>query len=119
MQDEFHRASNEAKNASLYVDMVEGKFLAPRERITGEMVAEIKGLNATFLSYAHHEMNVFRRVEKAPDIMRELVSGFIEKAERLKDEKPDNFLEALDALMVGFFEEGKDKLNGHQAEPTQ
>lgn len=119
VQDEFHEASNEAKNASLYVDMIDGEFVAPKERITGEMLAEIKALNSTFLGYAYHETNVFRRLDKTPDVMRELLAGFVEKAEKLKDEKPDNLIEALDELMVGFFEEGKSKLSERGAEPAK
>jgi AbiV family abortive infection protein len=119
MQDEFHKASNEAKNASLYVDMVESEFVAPKERITEEMLAEIKDRNATFLGYAYNELNVFRRLEKTPAAMRELVTGFVEQAEKLKEEKPDNLFEALDELMVGLFEKGRRKLAGKKAVDTQ
>ena len=38
-QDEFHETSNRARNASLYVDWVDGEFVAPSERITKEMLA--------------------------------------------------------------------------------
>jgi AbiV family abortive infection protein len=31
-QDEFHATSNQAKNASLYVDWVDGEFVAPSQR---------------------------------------------------------------------------------------
>lgn len=41
-QDEFHETSSRAKNASLYVDWVDGEFSAPGKRITNEMLAEIK-----------------------------------------------------------------------------
>lgn len=41
-QDGFHETSSRAKNASLYVDWVDGEFSAPGKRITNEMLAEIK-----------------------------------------------------------------------------
>jgi hypothetical protein len=58
-------------------------------------------------------------LEKTPAAMRELVTGFVEQAEKLKEEKPDNLFEALDELMVGLFEKGRRKLAGKKAVDTQ
>jgi len=44
-QMEFHEASNDAKNASLYVDWRDGEFVSPSERITPEMLAQIISLS--------------------------------------------------------------------------
>lgn len=109
-QGKFHRASNDAKNASLYVDWAEGEFLAPSERITAEMLADIKQRNATFLGYAFNELKMFTRLRDKPDVMRELVSGFLEKAKKIRDEKSDELVSAMDELLADFFEEGKSKL---------
>jgi hypothetical protein len=49
MQKRFHMKANSAKNAALYVDFVDGQFVAPNERITPQMVAEAATLNEEFL----------------------------------------------------------------------
>jgi len=109
-QDEFHRASNQAKNGALYVDWADGEFVSPGERITDAMLADIRDRNATFLGYASNEIKMFRRLEQTPDVMRELLAGFVEKAEKLREEKPDDLISSMDTLLAGFFEEGKRKL---------
>lgn len=109
-QGEFHETSNHAKNASLYVDWIDGEFVAPSERITKEMLAEITERNAAFLGYAHNGLKMLRRLEKAPDVMRGLLSGFVEQAETLREEKSDDFIGAMETLLSRFLEEGKQKL---------
>lgn len=111
-QNEFHETSNRAKNASLYVDWVDGEFVAPSERITNEMLVEITERNAEFLGYAYNGLKMLRRLENAPDAMKGLLSGFVEQAEKLREEKPDDFMGAMETLLSGFLEEGKQKLKG-------
>lgn len=109
-QDEFHETSNRAKNASLYVDWIDGEFAAPSERITNEMLAEITERNAEFLGYAHNGLKMLRRLEKSPDEMKGLLTPFVEQAEKLREEKPDDLMGAMETLLSGFLEEGKRKL---------
>lgn len=111
-QGEFHETSNQAKNASLYVDWVDGEFVAPSERITEEMLAEITERNTEFLGYAHNGLKMLRRLAASPGAMRDLLSGFVEQAEELRDEKPDNLIEAMETLLSSFLEAGKHKLKG-------
>jgi hypothetical protein len=111
-QDEFHETSNRARNASLYVDWVDGEFVAPSEHITKEMLAEIAERNAEFLGYAHNGLKMLRRLERAPDEMRGLLSGFVEQAEKLREERPDDPIGAMETLLSRFLEEGKRKLKG-------
>jgi AbiV family abortive infection protein len=111
-QDEFHATSNQAKNASLYVDWVDGEFVAPSERVTKKMLAEITERNAEFLGYAYNGLKMLERLVKAPDQMRGLLSGFVEQAEKLREEKPDNLVGAMETLLSSFLEEGKLKLKG-------
>ena len=111
-QGEFHESSNSAKNASLYVDWVDGEFVAPSDRITKEMLAEITERNAEFLGYAHNGLKMLRRLEKAPDVMMGLLSGFVEQAEKLREQKSDDFIGAMETLLSGFLEEGKQKYEG-------
>jgi AbiV family abortive infection protein len=44
LQTEFHQASNDAKNSSLYVDWKDGEFVLPSEQISSEMLAEIEAI---------------------------------------------------------------------------
>lgn len=76
------------------------------------MLAEITARNAEFLGYAHNELKMLRRLEKAPDEMRGLLSGFVEHAEKLREEKPDDLIGAMETLLSGFLEAGKLKLKG-------
>ncbi|MCS3479360.1 AbiV family abortive infection protein [Bradyrhizobium elkanii] len=111
-QDEFHETSNRAENASLYVDWIDGEFVAPSERITNEMLAEITERNAEFLGYAQNGLKMLDRLVKAPDQMRDLLSGFVDHAEKLREEKPDDPMGAMEMLLSRFLEEGKQKLKG-------
>ncbi len=111
-QDEFHETSNRAKNASLYVDWVDGEFAAPSERITKQMLAEITERNAEFLGYAQNGLKMLRRLEASPEEMKGLLSGFVEQAEKLREEKPDDFMAAMETLLSDFLEKGKRKLKG-------
>lgn len=111
-QDEFHEASNRAKNASLYVDWVDGEFTAPSERITVEMLAEITEQNAEFLGYAQSGLKMLRRLEKSPEEMKGLLTPFVEQAGKLRAEKPDDLMGAMETLLSGFLEEGRQKLKG-------
>ncbi|WP_246739109.1 AbiV family abortive infection protein [Bradyrhizobium aeschynomenes] len=111
-QDEFHETSNRAKNASLYVDWVDGAFAAPSERITNEMLAEITEQNAEFLGYAQSGLKMLKRLETSPDVIKSLLMPFVEQAEKLRSEKPDDLMAAMETLLSGFLEEGKQKLKG-------
>ena len=41
LQMEVDKASNDAKNASLYVDWQNGEFVSPSEQITPEMLTQV------------------------------------------------------------------------------
>jgi hypothetical protein len=69
----------------MYVDWVDGEFVAPSERITNEMLAEITERNAKFLGYAHNGLKMLERLVKAPDQIWDLLSGFVERAEKLRE----------------------------------
>lgn len=106
LQDEFHEQSNDAKNASLYVDWVDGEFASPSEKITKEMLAEITERNETFLGYAQNSVNMMKRLDKDPEQLQDPVVGFIAKAEKLRAEKLDDPMGAFNELASGFLEEG-------------
>ena len=81
MQDRFQKTSNEAKNAGLYVDFKEGQFIAPTERITEVMVAEIATLNRDFLSAIGPELRMLNKWNTAPQDFQKQIVAFAELAE--------------------------------------
>lgn len=109
-QDEFHRESNQNKNASFYVDWVGGEFVAPNERITSEMLEEITERNAEFLGYAQNGLKTLRTLTASPEVLRDVLSNLVEESEKLRAEKPDNLAEAMEAMLSRFLEAGKAKL---------
>ncbi len=76
------------------------------------MLAEITGRNAEFLGYAQNGLKMLRRFEAAPEEMKELLSGFVEQAGTLRKAKPDDLMVAMETLLSGFLDEGKQKLKG-------
>lgn len=105
-QEQFHASSNQAKNASLYVDWIDGAFIAPAERISAEMLGEIVERNATFLGYAFNNIKTLRRLVASPDDMRDLMTGFVEKAEKMRADPPADLMKEMDALLTEIVEEG-------------
>lgn len=103
-QAKFHETSNQGKNASLYVDWGDVEFVAPSERITEAMLAEIKERNAQFLGYAHNSVKMLKRTAASPEDVRGMFSGFVEQAEKLRDTKPDNPIEAIETWLWDFLE---------------
>ncbi|WP_245316769.1 AbiV family abortive infection protein [Bradyrhizobium manausense] len=116
-QDDFHDGSNRNKNASFYVDWLDGEFVAPSERITKKMLEEITERNAEFLGYAHNSLKMLRTLTASPDVIRDLLSGFVAESERLRAEEPDNLEEAMETMLSAFLEAGKAKL-GDRAKTT-
>jgi len=49
LQEQFHKDSNTTKNASIYVDYIDGRFVSPSERITEQLALEIAAVNLYFL----------------------------------------------------------------------
>ncbi len=109
-QRDFHEKSNNQKNASLYVDWIDGKFVSPSERITREMLAAISHRNAEFLSHAHVALETLKRLTKAPNKRRGLFRSFAEQAEKLREEKPDDPIDAIERLIWAFLDAEKSKL---------
>ncbi len=88
-QTEFHQESNSAKNASLYVDLQNGTFTAPRERVTAPMVAEIAEANAKHLSAAYPKVEMLKRWVDKPDKVREMLTWFESRLKELMSQSDD------------------------------
>jgi AbiV family abortive infection protein len=110
LQTEFHEASNDAKNASLYVDWEDGEFVSPSEQITPEMLAQIIERNQTFLGYAFNSLKMLKRLDKSPDDLQDLIVEFIAAAEKMRAEKPNDLMAAGNELVQKFLDAGLKRL---------
>ncbi len=110
LQTEFHEASNDAKNAALYVDWKDGEFVSPSEQITPETLSQIIKRNQTFLGYAQNSLQMLKRLDESPEDLQNLVVEFIETAEKMRAEKPDDLMAASNELVQKFLDTGSKRL---------
>lgn len=100
MKDKFHLKSNTAKNASLYVDVDDKlNFIAPKDSITEEMVAEIAALNEKYLDSAIPKVEMLKKWVARPDDAAKLMVNFENLFEQQKAENPDNPRKAMAQVM--------------------
>lgn len=104
LQAEFHLESNNAKNASLYVDFNDGKFADPGERITEMMVSDIAGKNSEFLDLMYPKLKMLLRWEDDTDGLEETFLWFKTRAEELRSEMPDDPEWAISTLIQEFLD---------------
>jgi len=104
MQKEFHLRANKAKNGSLYVDFVDGTFVAPNERITLEMVNEIAALDEEFLGLSFPKIKMLRRWAVNPESIRDEIAGFEKRINELRDEYLDDPVKAMEILLQEMLE---------------
>jgi AbiV family abortive infection protein len=90
LQDKFHRKANTAKNAALYVDFKDGKFVTPNETAS---------LNEEFLGISFRNVELLRKLEAAPEIHSEWAARFEKMAEELKAKYPDNPGKVMELLL--------------------
>lgn len=103
-QTEFHDTSNAAKNASLYVDFQDDAFVAPVDRISPEMVADIADRNETFLGLMFPKLRMLLRWERSPTDAQEAATAFVKLAEKLRAAPPESAIAAFDNLIGEFLE---------------
>ena len=106
LQMEFHQASNDAKNASLYVDWKDGEFVSPSEQITPEMLTYIIQRNQKFLGYAYNSLKMLKRLDKSPEDLQDLIVEFIEAAEKMRADEPGDVMAASNELVQRFLDAG-------------
>jgi len=99
MQDKFHERSNSDKNGALYVDIRDGKFYAPRERITPKMVARLHRLNGRFLNLAANNVELLKKLELAPAKYRKLADVLTTRIREAADRSPKNLRTAIETLV--------------------
>jgi AbiV family abortive infection protein len=110
LQLDFHEASNDAKNASLYVDWKDGEFVSPSEQITPEMLSQIIDRNQTFLGYAQNSLKMLKRLDKSPDDSQDLVVELVEALGKMRAEKPEDPMAAGNKLVQRFLDAGLERL---------
>lgn len=99
----FHRESNAAKNASLYVDITDEGFLTPKDQITESMVLEMRAENERYLTHASMYVRMLARWEKAPELLEDILDDFETTMKTLRAQT-DDFGEALSSLMDALWE---------------
>ena len=99
LQQRFHLKANTAKNAALYVDFNDGKFVAPDERITAEMATETASLNEKFLGIGFRNLELLRKVEGASERHSEWALRCEKMANELMAKYPDNPRKAFELLL--------------------
>ena len=105
-QDEFHKVSNRTKNDALYADWADNEFMAPHERITKDMLAEITDRNAEFLGFASNSLNMLKRMQRTPDEMRDVLTNFVTDLERLRGKETVDLESEFKTLLSNFVTEG-------------
>jgi len=115
-QAAFHQESNDRKNASLYVDLVDNVFLSPSDSITEDMVHDIADRNHTFIELMRPKVEMLRHWEQNPDGTRELMKGFQQLMEELKKKHPDDPRKACDTFLAEMLEELKTAQQGAEGD---
>jgi AbiV family abortive infection protein len=75
-QREIHAFLNTAKNASMYVDLKNGRFVAPNDVVDEEAASMIAGLAYYFMSITYPRLRPLRRMLDEPELHSELMAGF-------------------------------------------
>lgn len=95
MQKTFHADANTAKNAALYVDWKDGKFVSPSESITTEMVDAIRTLNERFLAIHEPNVRILTRWEASPESIAATLDGLEGAFADLYSKYPDDPCECV------------------------
>ncbi len=75
-QRQIHGYLNTAKNASMYVDIKDGKFVAPEDVVTEELALQIAAISYYFMSVTYPRLAPLRRMLDEPNLHAELMAGF-------------------------------------------
>jgi AbiV family abortive infection protein len=109
MQTAFHNKSNSAKNAALYVDFINGKFVSPSERITADMVAELAETNRTYLGLMYPMMSMLSKWEANAESAKRFLTRLRQRMEELKGEYPNSPDRMMAIVLEEMFESERAK----------
>lgn len=93
-QREIHGYLNTAKNASMYVDFRDGKFIAPEDVVNEEFALLIAALSYYFMSVTQPLLRPLRRMLDDPNLHSELMAGFGEAMRKALDKGTIEEMEA-------------------------
>jgi AbiV family abortive infection protein len=80
-QNVIHDFLNTNKNASLYVDYVDGRFVAPSERITEKLAVSMQALNGERLAASENFLKLLDRMVSEPENLTSVVQAFLRHIE--------------------------------------
>lgn len=107
-QQEIHGFLNAAKNASMYVDFKDGKFVSPDEVVGEEEALVIAALAYYFMTVTYPRLRPLRRMLEEPQLHAELMAGFGEAwAKGLTDTAT---IEDIDAALNSYLKEAATRL---------
>ncbi|MEA2823048.1 MAG: hypothetical protein QOJ86_5052 [Bradyrhizobium sp.] len=99
IQAAFHKESNDAKNAALYVDFDGKMFITPTERVTAEMAANMAKRNEEFLRLMAPKRDMLMKWNQDPGAVLPIMNTLTELMIRLRQEYKDEPFKAGDILM--------------------
>lgn len=109
LQSEFHAKSNAAKNASLYVDFADGKFVSPVDRISTEMLTETAARNEMFLGLVYPKVEVLSIWAQDPDDASDRAAAMFELLNTTNDGGFEDRMAAVNRLMDELLTEARKK----------
>jgi AbiV family abortive infection protein len=114
-QREIHGFLNAAKNASMYVDFKEGKFVSPDEVVSEKEALLIAGLSYYFMSVTYPRLKPLRRMLEEPHLHAELMAGFGEAM--LKGLGDQGTMEDVGAAINSYIKEMASRLAAREKSP--
>lgn len=81
-QADIHQLLNTNKNASLYVDIEGGMFVAPSEKITEEMAVQLQQVNGMLMRHGARSLQVLRTMVDEPGTFAARATSFVTMVER-------------------------------------
>jgi AbiV family abortive infection protein len=97
-QIKFHAEANTIKNAGLYVDLQDGKFIAPVDEVDEPTAIAFQNLNGFFLKHCDIILRLLHRIVSEPDAYAELMKSFTERLQALlttQEPDPQQFMDGL------------------------
>jgi len=115
-QAEIHRWLNTNKNASLYVDYSDGKFVSPTDQITEELATQMQQLNAYFLNHGSNSLQLLKKVAADPDTFAARAMAFGDRLSQLKGSGGD-LEEQFEQMVAALLEEQSEKARAGSDNP--
>src|SRR5579883_2034183 len=102
-QREIHGFLNTTKNASMYVDLKDGRFVSPDDTVDEEGALVIAALSYYFMSVTYPRLRPLRRMLDEPNIHSEVMAGLGEVM--LKGLTNKVTMEGMDAAISSYLKE--------------